>query len=178
VFFLAIILGLNLLQMLLYPYHLAPVVPILFTLVAQGSRYIYVAFARFNRKRAVRFALLLPVCVIAVSAMKEEAPELSLPLAYWENGYEPHRDARAFAEAWLAQRPAKQLVIVRYAPWHPPNQEWVYNHADIDGSKVVWAREMDAASNDELIQYFSDREAWLLQADVYPQRVVPYPLPD
>ena len=39
---------------------------------------------------------------------------------------------------------------------------------------MVWAREMDAKPDAQLIQYFKDREVWLLNADVYPQRVVPY----
>ena len=36
---------------------------------------------------------------------------------------------------------------------------------------------MDSASNASLLRYFADREAWLLEADVYPQRVVHYPGP-
>jgi hypothetical protein len=107
--------------------------------------------------------------------MKQEADDLVLKLAYWEQATELHHDARAYIAEWLAKRPAKQLVVVRYAPYHHPNQEWVYNRADIDGSKVVWAREVDARQDAELLQYFSDREVWLLEADVYPQRVVRYP---
>jgi hypothetical protein len=38
----------------------------------------------------------------------------------------------------------------------------------------VWAREMDAASDARLLEYFKGREVWLLRADVWPQHVVPY----
>jgi hypothetical protein len=62
-------------------------------------------------------------------------------------------------------------VIVHYSSKHSPDQEWVYNGADIDHSKVVWAREMDPKSDAQLIAYFKDREVWLLNADSYPQRV-------
>jgi hypothetical protein len=65
-------------------------------------------------------------------------------------------------------------VIVHYSSRHSPDQEWVYNGADIDGSKVVWAREMDAQSDARLLSYFKDREVWLLNADSIPQRVRPY----
>jgi len=173
--FLAAMAFMNLFQLVLYPYHLAPVVPIIFAVVAQGIRYIYVNLLRASWRRAVTFAVVLPFSLILVGAMKQEADYLGIPLAYWERAAEPHRDARAYIESWLKARPRQQLVIVRYGPDHPPNQEWVYNRADIDHSKVVWAREMDPCSDERLLRYFSGREPWLLEADVYPQRVVPYP---
>ena len=62
----------------------------------------------------------------------------------------PEVAARARAEQ-LEANPGPQLAIVRYSPSHDPVIEWVYNAADIDHSKVVWAREMDPASNRELL---------------------------
>jgi len=50
----------------------------------------------------------------------------------------------------------------------------VYNGANIDKSKVVWARDMGAAENEELIHYYKDRRAWLLEADETPPRLAPY----
>ena len=102
------------------------------------------------------FVLLLPVCVAAVSTMKLEAGNLDIPLSYWEHGVEAHRDARAYIQQWLSRRPGKQLVIVHYSSHHSPDQEWVYNGADIDHSKVVWAREMDPKEDAQLIGYFKD----------------------
>jgi len=43
--------------------------------------------------------------------------------------------------------------------------EWVYNQADIDNAKIVWARDMGPTDNVELIRYFKDRSVWLLQPD-------------
>lgn len=174
VFFAVVMAVLNLFQLVLYPYHLGPIVPVLFALVAQGTRHIYVMLSRLDRRRAFYFAMVLPVCLVVIGAMKMEATQLGIPLAYWETAAEPHREARADIEQWLEARPRKQLVIVRYSPYHSPNQEWVYNRGDIDGSKVVWAREMDVSSDARLRDYFSDREAWLLEADVWPQHLVHY----
>jgi hypothetical protein len=56
--------------------------------------------------------------------------------------------------------------------------EWVYNAADIDSSKVIWAREMDAANNLDLIRYYKDRQVWLVQPDAQPPKVSPYALPE
>lgn len=67
-----------------------------------------------------------------------------------------------------------QLVLVRYHPDHDLLAEWVYNEADIDGSKVVWARDLDSAQNEELLRYYKDRRVWFLDADARPLKLTPY----
>ena len=171
---LAAMAGLNLLQMVLYPYHLAPVVPLLFALTAEGARRIYVAASRASRRRGLALAAALPAALAAAGAMKLSADELRLPLSYWERAAEPHRYERASIVEWLREREKKQLVIVRYAEGHPPDQEWVYNGADIEGGRIVWARQVDAESDARLVRHFADREAWLLEADRRPGRLLRY----
>jgi hypothetical protein len=73
----------------------------------------------------------------------------------------------------LAQAPGKQLVFVRYWPQHR-FQEWVHNAADIDGARVVWARDLGAAENEKLRGYYADRTAWLLEPDAKPPRLTRY----
>ena len=69
------------------------------------------------------------------------------------------------------------LIIVRYAPSHTDDTEWVYNRADIPGAKVVWAREVDdAEQNRKLMEYFSDRQIWLLEPDTDPMQITPLAL--
>jgi hypothetical protein len=46
---------------------------------------------------------------------------------------------------------------------------------DIDAAKVVWAREMTPAENEQLIKYFSNRRVWLLDPDEKPMRLTQYP---
>jgi hypothetical protein len=75
----------------------------------------------------------------------------------------------------LEQLPGKQLAIVRYSADHNPLDEWVYNDPDIDSSKVVWAREMDAADNLELMRYYRDRKVWLVEPDAEPAKQSPFP---
>jgi hypothetical protein len=173
VFFASAIAVLNLFQLVLYPYHLAPLVGVMFAIVTQGVRHLYV---RLGYARGAVLAMLLPVGLLMVAALKQEAGDLNVTLAYWERAFEWHRDVRSYIVEWLSRRPGKQLVVVRYRSFHEVNQEWVYNGADIDGSKIVWAREVSPESDAELLKCFHDREAWLLEADVYPQRVVRYAL--
>jgi len=101
------------------------------------------------------------------------------PPSYWNftwYGPEHFGVERMQMEAQLKQLPEPQLVIVRYSRDHNPLDEWVYNHADIDGSKVVWAREMDVADNLELIDYYRNRRVWLVEPDAIPARIAPYPM--
>ena len=67
------------------------------------------------------------------------------------------------------------MVIVRYAPEHSPYEEWIFNQADIDTAKVVWAREMGPQAMRELLSYFKDRRLWLLKVDQTPRLLTPYP---
>jgi hypothetical protein len=54
------------------------------------------------------------------------------------------------------------------------HQEWVFNEADIDRAKIVWAREMDVEQNRRLLEYFKDRRVWLLKAETWSPALVPY----
>jgi hypothetical protein len=74
----------------------------------------------------------------------------------------------------LQHTPGKHLVIVHYKPGHDfILDEWVYNNADIDGSQVIWARDM-GMQNAELMNYFHDRQVWLAEPDYRPARITPY----
>ncbi len=71
---------------------------------------------------------------------------------------------RAEIKRTLQNLPGKQLVIVHYSPDHEPGEEWIYNAPNIDQSNVVWAQDM-GPKNIELLDYFCDRTAWILNAD-------------
>lgn len=81
---------------------------------------------------------------------------------------------RAKLEQWLEQQPGSQLVFVRYFPIHNVNDEWVWNHADLVHSKVVWARDLGSDHNRLLLQQMPDRMVWSLLADVREPQLVPY----
>jgi hypothetical protein len=83
-------------------------------------------------------------------------------------------ERRVFVDNQLARAPGKQLVFVRYWPEHIFQDEWVYNAADIDGSRVVWARDLGAVENEKLRRYYPERTAWLLEPDALPPRLTPY----
>jgi hypothetical protein len=78
----------------------------------------------------------------------------------------------ASIEEQLLKQPGRQLVLVHYGPaalaavkTHHIYQELVYNHADIDGSKIVWARSLGAEKDAELIRHYPEREVWMVEED-------------
>jgi len=103
---------------------------------------------------------------------------LYLPFRIWSFPRRPNWQAWAVDREYLLNhlehRDGRHLVIVRYAHGHPPYMEWVYNKADIDSAKVVWARDMGSERNRELFSYFHKRQIWLLEADATSLRLVPY----
>src|SRR5947199_3517384 len=102
------------------------------------------------------------LCVILVVLRFCAGPlHISLPGAKALNPYGsvPAGLERAAVEKQLENLPGGQLAIVRYRPDHDTYGEWIYNNADIDGSKVVWAHDMDGARNMRLLQYYKGRRA-------------------
>ena len=82
-------------------------------------------------------------------------------------------EARIAIHDQLSKAPSKQLVFVRYWPQHA-FREWVHNAADIDTSRIVWARDLGAAENAKLLLYYPNRSAWLLEPDAHPPKLTPY----
>ncbi|MGH7176188.1 MAG: hypothetical protein ACREJC_02300 [Tepidisphaeraceae bacterium] len=74
----------------------------------------------------------------------------------------PGGTARTEVIARLQAEPGRQLVLVNYRPGPQLLFEWVYNPADIDAARVVFARAMSREQNTSLANHFPDRRIWLL----------------
>jgi hypothetical protein len=81
---------------------------------------------------------------------------------------------RSRIEGAVEEHPGRHLIIVRYSGGLRPIEEWVYNGADIDGAQVVWAHDLGPEENRRLISHFHDREVWLFQPNINPERIEPY----
>jgi hypothetical protein len=78
---------------------------------------------------------------------------------------------RALIQAQLEKLEGKHLVIVHYGPQHNPMEGWVYNTANLDDSKVIWANDMGTQDNAELIRFFNDRQIWVVEPDTQPTKL-------
>jgi hypothetical protein len=158
-------------------HYAAPLTAAIYALVLQAMRYV--RSWRYNGQRSGLFLVrAVPVICLALLPVRTAASLLHIPVPvtvihtwYTEDVHNVDR-ARVLRE--LQFQPGRHLIIVRYTPDHEILDEWVYNRADIDGSKVVWARDMGMAKNEELLQYFKDRHAWLLEPDENPLKLVAY----
>lgn len=118
---------------------------------------------------AIAVAMLI-LCVASPAIRGRRVPTLST----WYSPMAMDSDRAGIIEQ-LSQQPGLHLVIVRYRPDHVPFSEWVFNAADIDHSKIVWARDMGPKQNLELIRYFKDRKVWLMEPDRVPPVLSAYP---
>jgi len=151
------------------PHYLAPATGAILALTVQAIRHLRVwRPAGMFLSRAVLAMLVLSVMVRATHLL----PAGNSPISWC--CVSPGNVDRANLLKSLEQRPGRQLVIVRYGPTHYFHTEWVYNEADIDHAKVVWARDMTAPENRELIAYFHDRNVLLLEPDAQPVKVTTY----
>lgn len=143
------------------PHYAAPATCLIFLLVVQSMRHLRVWKPRGD---AIGVALVrtVPMICIAMIVFRLFAAVLHLPVEpAWPRG-NLHR-ARVLER--LEHTPGVHVVIVRYGPQHAIDDEWVYNGADIDRAKVVWARDMSDAKNEELLHYFSNRQIWVVEPD-------------
>lgn len=86
-----------------------------------------------------------------------------------------NRPPRTVVARLLKPQGGHHLILVRYAEWHNPDTEFVFNAADIDRSPIVWARDMGAQQNRELLGYYHDRKVWLWQPDLGAAALTLYP---
>jgi hypothetical protein len=153
------------------PHYVAPATGLIYIVLIQCMRHV-----RFWRWQGqpIGLALLrvIPLIAIAMVLLRVSAAAAHVPIEpAWPRG---NLD-RAAVLRELQHLPGEQLVIVHYGPRHDVDWEWVYNAADIDQAKVIWARDMGVDKNQELLRYFATRRVWLLNGDDSPPRLSPYP---
>lgn len=142
-------------------HYLAPVIPWLVALAALGLRRVFRVFANARwvslsqPQHFVGMLLAAQTLLLVVHCLRNTDDELSV----WAR----HR-ARIAQE--LEQLPGQHLVLVHYSEEHNSHREWVYNLADLDAAKALWARGERSDWNARLIErYRASHSIWELAAD-------------
>jgi hypothetical protein len=153
-----------------WPHYVAPLTATIFLLAVQALRQLR-RWKLAGRPVGIglsRVFVLFTLAMIPIHVINAIRDPTSLSL------FETRMPERATIAAQLEAMPGKQLVIVRYSDDHDPNEEWVYNRADIDGAKVVWAREIPDLDIHPLLEYFQGRTVWVVEPDASPPRLYLY----
>jgi hypothetical protein len=181
----AIVAGVFLLALSVETFHLehyaAPVWAALALMIAVWAER---AWNLRIRRQGVGVALVLlvlaspAIAVLAYASITARHPAIIKPdnrnrfsPIYW-----PNRRFALIEQLSALDQP--QLVIVRYpSPDWAVDEEWVYNGADIDGQRVVFAHDLGVKQNRALLDYYSNRTAMLLTFDSASgqERITPYP---
>ncbi len=137
-------------------HYAAPATCLVFALIVQSLRYL-----RTIGSKGFAWGKALARAVVALLALNTgmAAIHRECDALYWTCTGD---ESRTLVLQKLQAEPGKHLVMVRYNEDDlSVHDEWVYNAADIDASKVVWARELDKAQNKKLLEYYKDRKVWL-----------------
>ena len=157
-----------------FAHYLAPATGLLYLVLLQCMRHLRIwRWRGQNTGRAV--VRSVPAICAMMLVLRVAAVGLHAPIEpRWPRG----NLARAAIEKRLDSIPGKHLIIVRQGALNI-DKEGVYNAPDIDAAKLIFARDMGERDNAELLNYFRDRQAWLLVVNDDPAgnpvTLTPYP---
>ena len=152
------------------PHYSAPATALLFLILLQCMRHL--RLFRW-RKQRVGLALVRAVTVIYIGTVGLRVALAGThihPEKEWQHG----DMERASIVQQLNALPGRHVVLVNYSADCDLDREWVYNLSDIDGQKIVWARDMRPEQNRELLTYYSGRQFWIVHAGSTPPHIEPY----
>lgn len=150
------------------PHYAAPLTAAFYALVLMAMRYLRLWRWR-GQPVGLQLVRVIPVLALVTVALHAGVLVRQCLL------FAPSGDlSRGSILTRLPADPNGHLVLVRYNREYEIGEAWVYNDADIDAAKVVWAWDMGASANEELIRYYKDRRVWLLEADEWPAKLLPY----
>jgi hypothetical protein len=156
------------------PHYGSPATALFALIVTRGMRHLrlWAWRGRLPGKILIR---ALPLAVVLTLAIDASARNPDAAGSRWATAGSAgvHRGA---IRKGLIEAGGRHLLLVRYQPNHDVHDEWVYNDAGIDTAPLVWAREMGPLRDGKLLRYFKGRSVWLVEPDVSPPRISPYPV--
>ena len=145
----------------LFPHYAAPATALIYVLAACSLRAARNAWpGTFAERRYMTWAVLgLFALTTGMALLTPENRYLFGPIDYHV------RSKHASIAEQIEKNPGQHLVLVRYGNRHEMYEELVFNRADIDGSRVVWAHSLGPEKDRRLIDRFPGRQVWLLEED-------------
>jgi hypothetical protein len=146
------------LDLRLFPHYFAPGAVLMYILAAATIR---AARKSWPGKPAER--VFVPWVVLAAFAAVALGGLLTANNRYLFGPIDYHiRAERAFVTDQLTKIPGDHLVLVSYGSKHEIYQELVYNGADLEHERIVWARSLTPESDEKVIEHYASRRVWKL----------------
>ncbi len=155
-------------------HYAAPLTCVMYALIVHAIRHLRTMRTVHHKARPVGLALSRAIVLLLVlDTGINVARGICDPLLWPCEG----DISRAVIAEKLEHTPGKHLIVVRYTEDHNIHDDWVYNGAEIDAAKVLWARELGPEQNAKLFAYFNDRKIWLVTPDSDNTYLEPYTPP-
>jgi hypothetical protein len=152
------------------PHYFSPATGALYILLVQSLRNIW-HYRRGKRLPGPALVRAIPVlaCAMIVTRLMAAAVHVQIEPPWPRGNLERAKILRE-----LRGLPGQHLVIMRYPQDFDPTLDWVYNDADIDAAKVVWARDLGESANQELLKYFTQDRIWQVSPENSSPTADPY----
>ncbi len=161
-----------------YPHYIAAATGCFLIAIVQALRHARLYRRKTTRSGIARSRIAVATCLAMLPVRAFVDPALASwmkpeYLSFSANG-SVKGEERARILQRLQQIPGHHVVFVQYHRERYRPGGWVYNDADIDKQRVVWAHDLGAESNQEVLRYYPGRRPWLVRVDDAPGILVPY----
>ncbi len=151
------------------PHYLAPATAVLIAIIVECMRHMEAARVRIVPVVFAVMAVVLGLRIVAQNAGLPYTQELNYQS--WCCKQQGNMNKARIARD-LAQVPGEHLVFVKTKASEFNLLQWIYNSANIDGARIVWARDLGEDRDAELAKYYRDRDVWVVDPNVEPATVV------
>jgi len=150
-----------------FPHYTAPIFPVILVLIMRGFSWLAnwrlggrdfgPALTRYM-PAAIALGLSLPVLALTTGWPHIQSDQSRKPCcALLESSF------RSEMEAQLKAEPGRDIVLVASDQGRPTHLPILYNEPDIAASDIVWAHDLDPASNRRLLRHYANRSVWTLR---------------
>jgi hypothetical protein len=156
------------------PHYLAPATAVIVAIIIECCRHLHA--------RRIPMVQLAAVAMSLVLALRIGAQNLGLPytqeLNYqsWCCKVQGNMNKQRIARD-LERIPGQHLVFVKTKTSEFNLLQWIYNAADIDASRIVWARPLGAEEDARLMEYYRGRQVWIVDPNVEPATLKSFSAP-
>lgn len=147
------------------PHYLAPATAVIVAIVIECCRHLHA--------KRIQIIPLAMAAMAIVLALRIGAQNLRLPytqeLNYqsWCCKQQGNMNKQRITRQ-LEATPGEHLVFVKTKASEYNLLQWIYNAADIDRARIVWARDLGAEEDARLAAYYRDRQVWFVDPNVEP----------